>query len=294
MVEEELEDEMAQEPAVSWADLVEDELEDITWAQEPEYPDAISEADLADTSSEDSSPDDNSIEQPIPLYEQQLQWCYHDWQARQWRNRQNLWWTDPPPIVNDDGRQSPIYAKWGDRQPRPSPLWQSQTTEELRLRDCFSAWQYRKLARDEELYWTRPPPIINDDGRQPPLYVHRDYSRPGPSRLAQVEYPDKPDNANMDTDDTDSGYYTEEETPSLPDLSTPEELTTLVENPVLTVMTDLSTPEELTTSVENPVLTVTTPRVEEYPSFRRYFFVKVANVLTSARAVVDTAAELIR
>ena len=108
MVEEELEDEMVKEPTISWADLVEDELEEeTTRAQEPEIynAEAVSEDDLYNSSSDDNSSEDNSIGETIPTYEQQLQRCYYDWQGRQWRNRRNLWWTDPPPIVNDDGRQ---------------------------------------------------------------------------------------------------------------------------------------------------------------------------------------------
>ena len=83
MVEEELEDEMAQEPTGSREDMVVDELEETTRAQEPEIYDAeaVNEDELYHSSSDNNLSDDNSTEEAISPYEQQLQRCYYDWQV---------------------------------------------------------------------------------------------------------------------------------------------------------------------------------------------------------------------
>ena len=97
----------------------------------------------------------------------------------------------------------------------------------------------------------------------------------------------------VDHQDTDSDNYSEEATTSQPTSEDSWEITTPVETPILKVQPEAW---EITTSVENPLEAAlpSSPRLVKEPSFRRYFFVKVIDVLVNARKVANATIELIR
>ncbi|MCJ1391119.1 hypothetical protein MMC18_003981 [Xylographa bjoerkii] len=162
--------------------------------------------------------------------------------------------------------------------------------------------------------------VVNDDGRTH-YYVSTGWTKPRASYMSTVEHAYPPSTTlaiaavehdseyavNTDTlvaseddndDASDSGYYSEEETTSLP-LSVPAELTAIAENPALPV-----TPYhacEYPVYTESPVIgeedTVYTENLvveEEVTSFGHYFSGKLTVVLRSFQAVIDATLDLVR
>ncbi|MCJ1432057.1 hypothetical protein MMC27_001413 [Xylographa pallens] len=169
--------------------------------------------------------------------------------------------------------------------------------------------------------------VVNDDGRThyyilTPETKPRSWTRPRASSMSMVEYayprttslaiatvehdreytdytatPVVPEDDNSD-DASDSGYFSEEETTSLP-LSAPEELTAIAENPALTVTPAHACEypvytESPVTGEEETVYTVNLVVEEEVASFGHYFLGKSIVVLRSLQAVIDATLDLVR
>ncbi|MCJ1286889.1 hypothetical protein MMC26_006235 [Xylographa opegraphella] len=169
--------------------------------------------------------------------------------------------------------------------------------------------------------------VVNDDGRThhhvlTPETKPRSWTRPRASLMSTVEYAYPPtttlatatvEHDRESTDDTatpvvseddksdeasDSGYFSEEETTSLP-LSAPEELTAIAENPALTVTPDHACEnpvytESPVTGEEDTAYTANLVVEEEVASFGHYFLGKSIAVLRSLQAVIDATLELVR